>query len=1311
MKSISATWLLWRVTGSSAEPGLRPASVPRPKTRLSLPFLLLALLSLLLPSLASPQYYQIHNYTEENGLPSTSSLSIAQDREGIMWFATRRGVVSYDANTWTSYQNGSGNAPVGVDFLALDKRERLWMLDAYGMLYRMDGPDRFEAIAHVVVDTASALRIQMGALLDDGVQVQVAIIVDGKLFVYNGKRLVGQEKLSIDPALSFFGVQVYNNQFTFATSKGLFVLPTGYDHLLPLLGDPGDRQPVRGLGLDTVTVAHERLWFATGRDICYLEQGQITTFARYNPFTFGGPEKRLSFCPDGHGGLLGASNTDLVHILPDGTIRRIGRGNGLGFEGAEDMLLDREKNIWIVNTRGIARISSFAFENYNSANGLYQDEATSVVRRLDGAMVIGHQGGVTVYQDGRFRKIPIPEDLNGPIPPEHARILDMEADSATNRVWIAAERLGLLELTPDGTIRRCGSPDNTTHVLALTMQDDGTILLGTDMGLARYKPDRNRIVPVPSPVHTLVRKLVPDPVSGDVFVAMLARGLVLWSPKGSRTIAQTDNQEALSVYNVTRSRDGRILAGTLAGLYEVRNDSLVLAQLGRYTITQPVYLFRKQGDVLWIGTNAGLFRWDGEQLDHYTTHEGLAGNETNRDAIESDKAGNLWIGTAVGLSIYRDRFDNGPPSPPVTELVDLRVDTTSYGPDQSIRYSSAKKDLVVQFRVITYRFEDRIQYRYGLQDLRGNTSSRVITPINKAQFLNVTPGVYHFLVQARLGHGSWGPITRSSRIVVLPPFYETWWFRGAGLLALIALFVLIHRYILSRRTARLLESEVQVERFKLSQVVRNTKTIIVQADGNGVITYVNPDVREILGYEPSEIVGFPYHKILAPEDRQNVSESFRRQVARKKQTAVLQCRLIDNLARPNWYNFSISLTMEDGKVAGMTAVAQDINELRELEERLHHSQKLEAVGMLAGGVAHDFNNLLTAIAGHTELAQLEVGGDTPLAKHLQEIDKAASSAATLTRQLLAFSRKQTLQPKIIHLNTVVLERVAMLKRLIGEEIRLEVDLAEDLWATRADPGQLEQVIVNLVVNSRDAMESGGWLTLKTSNRSVGSQTRDGIPPGDYVMLSVLDTGSGISPELQERIFEPFFTTKEKGRGTGLGLATVYGIISQSDGYVTLNSKPGQGTTFNILLPRVEGHVVNAPERENGRPIAKGRETILVVEDEDAVRELAVVLLRRQGYDVLEASNGEEALERVETLTRPIDLLITDVIMPKMNGPELAEGIRRKWPETRVLFMSGYASTYIEHRGLLSEENQILLKPFRMEVLSTRVRDVLDRPVS
>jgi two-component system, cell cycle sensor histidine kinase and response regulator CckA len=403
---------------------------------------------------------------------------------------------------------------------------------------------------------------------------------------------------------------------------------------------------------------------------------------------------------------------------------------------------------------------------------------------------------------------------------------------------------------------------------------------------------------------------------------------------------------------------------------------------------------------------------------------------------------------------------------------------------------------------------------------------------------------------------------------------------------------------------------------------------------------------------------------------------------------------------------------EAGALAYIEVFAEDITERRVLEKQLRMAQKMEAIGRLSGGIAHDFNNLLGVIIGYSQVMKRTLGPSHSSYEHAEEIEKASQRAVSLTRQLLAFSRQQVLEPAILSLNALVTDMEKMLPRLLGEDIKVDLNLDPALGQVKADQSQLEQVLMNLAVNARDAMPDGGRLTVRTANVDLDlayTRQHPGSKPGRYVVLAVTDTGTGMDPETQAHIFEPFFTTKERDKGTGLGLSTVYGVVKQSGGYIAVDSEKGKGASFSIFLPRVE-QAVEAPEAVSLKTLSvRGSETILLVEDSEPLRKLAHMFLKDNGYRVLTAADGEDALQVARQHAAPIQLLLTDVVMPGINGRVLAERLGPWQPGMKVLYMSGYTDSFIAGHGVLEQGIHLLHKPFTEETLTRKVREVLETP--
>jgi two-component system cell cycle sensor histidine kinase/response regulator CckA len=491
-------------------------------------------------------------------------------------------------------------------------------------------------------------------------------------------------------------------------------------------------------------------------------------------------------------------------------------------------------------------------------------------------------------------------------------------------------------------------------------------------------------------------------------------------------------------------------------------------------------------------------------------------------------------------------------------------------------------------------------------------------------------------------------------------------------------------------------------------LVDGVRDIIFALTPDGRIAALNPAFEAVLGWPRDEWLGKPFEGLVQPVDLPEALDLFAR-VLRGEARPTSQLRVRTRAGGERIAEFSASAQLRDGALVGILGIGRDVTERVQLEQQLRQAQKMEAVGRLAGGIAHDFNNILTAITGYIDLLLEDLGATDPRREDAQEVRKAADRAAALTRQLLAFSRQQVMQPRVLDLNALVTELEKMLRRLLGEDIDLATRLDPALAAVKADPGQLEQVIMNLAVNARDAMPAGGKLTIETANTELDdAYAREHFPatPGRYVLLAVSDTGTGMTPEVQAHLFEPFFTTKERGKGTGLGLATVYGIVKQSGGFIWVYSEFGHGTTFKVYLPQVEEA---AAPRASVAPagLQRGTETVLLAEDEAPVRAVARQVLERQGYKVLEAPSAEAALDLAQRYSGPIHVLLTDVVMPGLSGHDLAQRLAALRPEIRVIYMSGYSDDAITRHGLLEPGLAYVQKPFTPDVIARKVREVLD----
>ncbi|HXB71186.1 MAG TPA: PAS domain S-box protein [Candidatus Acidoferrales bacterium] len=498
----------------------------------------------------------------------------------------------------------------------------------------------------------------------------------------------------------------------------------------------------------------------------------------------------------------------------------------------------------------------------------------------------------------------------------------------------------------------------------------------------------------------------------------------------------------------------------------------------------------------------------------------------------------------------------------------------------------------------------------------------------------------------------------------------------------------------------------------LAALLESASQAIIGVDRAGCIVLANRRTEEMFGYKPEELMGNGM-ELLLPESLRSAHAHERDGYFARPHVRPMGIGMDLVGRRRDGSEFPVEVSLsyiETREGTFAIAFVSDIGQRKRLEEQLMQAQKMEAIGLLAGGVAHDFNNMLTVISGYNRMILDELSALDPLRGYSEEIQQASDRAAAITSQLLTFSRRQVTKPRFLNVNELIGQTEKMLRRLIGDEIELVLNLDPEIGNIKADPHHIEQAIVNLALNSRDAMPSGGRIHIETRNTNLDDnyvRTHLGVEPGAFIMIAVSDTGHGMDAATRRRIFEPFFTTKERGKGTGLGLATVYGMVKQAGGDVWVYSEPAIGSTFKLYFPRVGEAVSEAPIVEAAAP--RGHETVLVVEDEKAVRDLTVKLLTQLGYQVLKAAGGKEALEISRAHVGEIALLVTDLVMPGMNGRQVADALRAEKPGISVLYVSGYTENTVLDRGVLDPGVDFLPKPFSRDVLGLRVREILSRP--
>ena len=808
---------------------------------------------------------------------------------------------------------------------------------------------------------------------------------------------------------------------------------------------------------------------------------------------------------------------------------------------------------------------------------------------------------------------------------------------------------------------------------------------------------------------------------------------------------------------ITEARPGVLWVGTFGGLNRFDTATGKAVRLGtREGLPNDVIygILPDSRGCLWMSTNKGLSRYDPASgaFRNFDPADGLQSYEFNGDSYFRSASGELFFGGINGFNIFRPEAIVDNPHPPPVMITELLIDNqpVPIGPrpdgstilsrslidTREITLSPRDRMLTLGFVALNYLFPGKNQFAYRLEGWdRGwqRVGSR-----RYVSWANLPAGDYRFRVRATNNDGVWNERGAGLVLHVLPPFYATWWFRALMAALLAAAVTAIHfaRTVRIRNRNRQLEAinaalreqiaerqraeeELRQSEEKYRTLAENLTVGIFRASAcpDSHFLEVNPALVQMLGCESRPaLLGRPLGGIFADPA---AWADLCRQLAQWRIGRMDEAAMVRADGAKIWCSMAAAAKENpDGTVRHVDGILEDITARKALEAQVRQSQKLEAIGQLAGGIAHDFNNILTVINGRAEMGLLQCSGEDPLYQNLYEILQSGRHAGDLVRQLLAFGRRQAITRIPLDLNSTIRNLERMLRRLIGEDITLSTALAPGLPAISADPGQLEQVLMNLTVNARDALRERNSgpreprITVETGLTvldETSPATRLGNRSGPHAVLSVSDTGVGMTEEVRNHIFEPFFTTKPPGQGTGLGLATVFGIVQQNEGSIAVYSELGVGTTIRIYWPVSALPLEETLGETESVPGIQGQETILVVEDDVRMRKLTVETLRGFGYNVLHAPDGIEALQRLAEAGIAIDLLLTDVIMPRMSGPKLAEEMRRARPGLRVLFTSGYTDRHLVEDGAIRPAENFLAKPFTLQALGRKVREVLDRP--
>ncbi|MGD0206242.1 MAG: two-component regulator propeller domain-containing protein [Verrucomicrobiota bacterium] len=1278
--------------------------------------------------------YNCRTWRRANGLPANAVTAIAQTEDGRLWLGTSQGLVFFDGVGFRvfSLSGKEGIESKVINGLARRSGGGLWFGLERGSFGYFDG-ELFHSLQ----------RDEWGGPF---------ATVHSVLETHDRKMLLGGSGL----AGNWINTNTFNS-----------LLPTNNADVFSIYEDPHGR-------IWMGTAEHGLFYWENGRLTPFPDRtlrnavisaiavdragniwvGSASGLRCYGPNFRPVPSPEFASQPkallmDRHGVLwIGTVNSGLVRYQ-GGVFTSLRKQDGLASDRILSLAESDDGSLWVGTEDGLSQLSDVKFPIFSTTEGLSLEACLSVAASPSGGIWAGTPNGVSNYRDGQFANF----GFNG-ADGFRSRWIKRVFAARNGDVYFIGARKNLDRFRDDHVVM---SWTNTAWPRAVA-EDSHGILVALAGDLMRIESDK--LVPIClADGSTVSLRWINDLlVARDDSIWVAAAGGIFQIKDGVlHNWCEENGLYQSTFFYLCEDDNGAIWAAQNTGIARFKNG--VLRQITRQQGLHEDFVYAIVSDKLgnfWMDSNRGIFRVSQRKLNavadgtaervHCSVYEGEdAVKTTDKSAQEysgcRSSDGRIWFPSSKGVIMIDPANVSTNPLPPVVSIERVRINGQEYRPDQEPVLEPGPGNLEFDYSALDYQAPQKIQYRYKLD---GYESDWVDAGSRRSAFYtNLKPGRYHFQVQACNADGVWNTTGTSFALELPRRFDETITFRVMCLVVALGFGVYVwwvwhlrRRHVQLQQTRALLESKVQErtselrneieERIRVEETLRESEEKFHQLAENitDVFWITSPDRQKIYyvshayeliwGRPVAELYAHPQQwlEAILPADRERVLAVFATLMGNEPRVSIEY-----QIARPDgavrWiHDRGFQVRDAAGNVVRLTGIVTDITEHKQLEAQLFHSQKMETVGKLAGGVAHEFNSILTAIIGQSELLIEALPSGGPLSQNATEISKAADRAAVLTRQLLAYGRKQFLHPKTLDLNQVIAGMEGMLRHLMGGDVNVRILSDAGLRAVKADAGQLEQVIINMAINARDAMPRGGKLTLETANVTFNHERADRDPemkPGDYVMLAITDTGTGMSAEVKARVFEPFFSTKDVGQGTGLGLATCYGIIKQSGGHISVYSEPGRGTTFKIYLPQVQSETPVRLQLREPPGLPRGTETILLVEDDPALCEMAAEFLRRLGYVVLAAANGLSALRLVEQRgKKSIDLLFADVVMPQLNGKELSERVGALHPETRILFTSAYAENAIVHQKVLSPSVAILQKPFTPSALAHKVREVLDQ---
>ena len=1298
----------------------RSPTFPSTSRCLSAAALAVLALAALLPAAAVAQSYHIRTYTEQDGLPCYAVHGVTQDGQGRMWFATYEGMVCYDGQSWDTTDQGSGFPRPGYRDTIASASGGIWAADGRQpiALSFFDG-DTWTRIPRPTVHTEDWWVIgAMAAFSDDeGRDCVTVAAAQGVVGTWDGTdwSIRGPD----DRLRDLTGMAVHRGRTYLATPRGLH----SFDHAageveLHLL----DGQPVH----DVVGVAESRdgetLWIVGESWIGRLRDDRLERVYEGPSFDMSMLHFGVSILEDPMGGLY-FGDAASVYYYRDGSVETLTRESGLSSDGVNDFFLDREGNIWIASQRGVSKIISRRFAGLTHRQGLFEDEVSAIHELPSGQMLLGHPLGLTFWGEE-------PEVLDlGRNPGAASRVMDIEEDPK-GVLWLACNQAGLARLHAEQQIAWYREAEGLAgYAYAIHFDRAGQMWAGTNEGLFRRTAEGFDRVRMPGfePGHYASVRRVGGGPDGSIYVATGKTGV--FRLLGDEITQYTDRARlgGNSAYCVEAFPGGPIWVGTGSGLFEIVGDGLVKTSPPDPVIDRPTYsILKDDRERIWFGTDAGVKRWDGARLQHFTVEDGLHGRETNRDALVLASDGAVWVGTDSGVWIYRDEFDLPSLAAPLLEILGYEVDGRRYSADERLVLHAPAKQITFRFRGLTFIDEERTRYRTWLEGFQPDFEAARELPSQEIRYTNVPAGEYRFHVQALGVDGRESTVASTGTITVLSEIWFRWWALASYALLLLGgswVGITLHT---RRRYAQELEKEVHARTLKLQESERAVKVesrkleVTLLSISDGVLTLnpdleivlANPAAESVLGLGSAELAGRTLRSVLEGvleiEGDPPAGSGITVIGSAESMQEAIECgahrvfRLTPPDRPPRYLEISgAAMRTPDDEQVGTVLALRDVTAQRLLDSELARRQKLESLGLLAGGIAHDFNNLLTVIQGNLNLATTSSEKPDEHERHFEKALRATENASRLTQQLLTFAKGGAPKLQVVSVAEIVEQSVDLTMSGARADCRIEKDA--DLRNIIADPTQLRQAIGNILINSRQSMGDAGTIRVSCCNHRQGER--------EEVVVSIQDEGCGIPARDLPRIYDPYFTTREKG--SGLGLAIVHSIVERHRGRLVVATEPGRGTEFSIYLPATEQQPATRPPSSDLDEPRGGR--VLILDDEADIREILSRMLAQLGFDCVTVADGRDAVDaydRARSAGTPFTFAILDLtVAGGMGGLETLDQLRQIDPEVRAIVTSGYADNtalaeYQRH-GFVA----CLEKPYTMGQLRTVMANASSQAVT